>query len=195
MAYNIDNQRTQELRELVHAVIESKENIPSKAAPLIEETLLKMDREGLSLKEALEIPSSFIDGIYLQGYHFFQSGKYEEALPFFHSLQQLDPGDSRLTFAIAATLHHLKRYEEAAGYYFLYTVSDLTHPLPYYHMYDCFTKMGQSALASAVLQQAGRLAEQAPEHATLKGKIALELDHLKLLEKGVKETQNAFATA
>jgi len=181
-----------EIKQQIHAVM-AKGNTPPKAVHLIEETLLRMQEENLSAKEALGFSSELIDEIYDYGFHLFQSGKFKEALPVFFLLQQLDTADPRFIFAVAATHHHLKNYEEAAGHYMLYEILDSTNPLPYYHMYDCFTKLGDSYLAINALKVAKNLTENNPRYAELQGKIDLELKRLKSLESSSKEKQESSA--
>lgn len=185
---------TETLKQQIHEVMSQNANaIPSKAAPLIEETLTKMLSENLSLKEALGFTDEMIEEIYEHGYHLFQSGKYKDALTVFDLLRQIDGLDPRLTFAIAACNHQAKNYIEAAGNYMLYEALDQTNPLPYYHLYDCFLKMGHPALAFDALKLAHRLAGDNPRYTELKGKIEIELQHLKDLEGGSEKKQESTA--
>lgn len=174
----------EEIKRRIHVAIEEvQDKMPPKAAPLVEEALIKMETENLTAREVMGISQDVMEEIYEHGYHFFQSGKYKDALPIFNVLCQLDGGlDPRYTFAIAACHHHMKNYIEAIGYYMLYEVLDPTNPLPYYHMYDCFKKLNQSEMAFNVLAAAEHLADEDPKYAELKNKIELELKHLKSLE-------------
>jgi type III secretion system low calcium response chaperone LcrH/SycD len=176
-------ERTQEIDEIKQQIQEvmakDKDNLPPKSAPLIEEALKKVLAENISLKEALGFSEDIIEEIYEQGYHLFQSGKYQAALPLFSLLNLLESTNPRFIFAIAACHHHAKDYAAAAGYYMLYEGVDPVNPLPYYHLYDCFRQLGYPQLAHSALNLADRLAGDDPKYAEMKGKIELELTHLK----------------
>ena len=187
------NDDADEFKKQIESLIAEKGNIPSEVASAIEKSLLQVELENVSVMESLGFSPEMIDKIYEHGYYIFQSGKYKEALPVFNLLRELDGGEAHFTFAIAACHHHLKNYEEAIGNYMLYELLDDTNPLPYYHMYDCFTKMGQPLLAAGALQQAGRLAKQDPQYAELKVRTDLELEHLKSLKKGSQKKQESSA--
>ncbi len=161
-----------------------KDRVPPKFLPLMEEALLKIELEGLTPAEAVGIPQDMIEEMYTNGYHFFQSGKFKEALAIFNFITQLVDGtDPRFTFAIAAAHHHLKNYNEAAGYYMLYEMIHPENPLPYYHLYDCFKNLGNKELALAALITAQKIAGDDPINAALKAKIELELKHQESLKK------------
>jgi type III secretion system low calcium response chaperone LcrH/SycD len=178
---NMDDKMTNsdEIKKCIREVMaKDKAKIPPQAASLIEETLTRIELENLSLKDALGFSQDLIEEIYEHGYHLFQSGKYKEALPIFELLRQLDGMDPRYTFAMAASHHQIKNYSEAAGYYMLCEVLDSKNPLPYYHLYDCFTRINEPSLAAGALNAADRLAGENPQYADLKNKIEMELKHL-----------------
>lgn len=185
-AYNDDDEVKQLIhkpidKQVIHEAIERLPGeIPSKFVPVIEEALAKIEIEGATPQEAMEISDDVIDEIYEHGYHFFQSGKFKDALAIFNVLNQLVGGsDPRYVFAIAATHHHMKNYHEAAGYYMLYEALHPTDPLPYYHLYDCFRKIDNQELAANALKSALKLAEQDPKFGDLKTKIEMELNQEK----------------
>ncbi|MFI0434114.1 MAG: SycD/LcrH family type III secretion system chaperone [Parachlamydiaceae bacterium] len=177
-----------ETKQLIQQALEKvKDGVPSTFLPMIEEALLKIELEGLSPAEAMGISQELIEEIYENGYHFFQSGKFKDALVIFNFLTQLAGGnDPRFTFAIAAAHHHLKNYNEAVGYYMLYEMIHPASPLPYYHLYDCFKKMGNPELALAALMTADKIAGDNPAHAGLKAKIEVELKHQQSSEEEEK---------
>lgn len=161
-----------------HDLIDNLGDIPPEAIPLMEDAFVKMSREGLSLPEALGFTPEIMEVIYQHAYHLFQSGKYGEALLVFNLLRQLNPDDNRFTFAIAACHHYNKDYVNAAAHYLVYETRDIQNPIPYFHLYDCFTKLGHSAIALNALNEALRLAKLNPKHDKLKEKIQLELNYL-----------------
>lgn len=175
-----DKMEEVEIKQFIQAQIEqAKSKLPAKNLPILEEALNKVCLEGSSLKDALNIPQNLIDGYYERGYHFFNSGKFDEALPIFQFLSQLDNKEPRYILAIAATLHQMKNYDEAVVYYLLYGTLDLTNPMPYYHMYDCFSKLGSSDLGANALKAASQRAGQNPRYAELKTKLDLEIASFK----------------
>lgn len=174
-----------EIKKVIHSAVQGvKDKVPAQVLPMIEEALLRIELEGMSPLEAMEIPQEFIEEIYEKGYFFYQSGKYQDALTLFNFVTYLSGGsDPRFIFAIAATHHQLKNYVEAAGYYMLYEAIHPKDPIPYYHLYDCFKKIGNPELARNALKAAGKLAEKDPRYSELKHKIDLEIQQNESLEK------------
>jgi len=182
-----------EIKKLVHeSVMKVQQMVSPETLPLIEETLLKIGMENLTLCEAMEISKEVVEEFYEQGYHFFQGGKFKDALTIFNLLELFTGGsDPRITFAIPACYHHMKKYTEAAGYYMIYEALHPDEPLSYYHLYDCFKKMNQPLLAYNALIQAKNLVEKEAKYEDLKIKINVELNHLKTLENGVQKNNKA----
>lgn len=177
-----------QIKQDIHHIIEQfGDTIPSKAQPLIEETLAKMQADHLSLQEALGFTPAIMEVIYQHGYHFFQSGKYQDALLVFNLLHQLNPEDARFIFAIAGCHHYTKNYMEAATHYIAYELKDSQNPVPYFHLYDCFAKAGYPLIAQKALEEAFYLAGLQPKYAELKQKIQLELNHLNTLAENERE--------
>ena len=174
----------EELKEAVGTAVKEKAgSIPDNSKQLIEETVVRMLKDNLTLGDALEISPDLMEEMYDYGYRLYNSGKYKDALAVFEMLRNLDGTDSRFTFAIAASQHLSKDYTLAAGNYMLYEVLEPKDPLAYYHLFDCFTKMGQPMLAFDALSLASRLAQEGEEHAALRGKIDIELNRLKELQE------------
>lgn len=146
-----------------------------KDTELFQDVLNKVMIEGYSVNEALGIPKDFLEGIYEHGYRLYQSGHFEQALSVFRFLKEFDGTDPRFYFSIAATLHQMKQFEEAAGNYFIYVNLEHNNPLGYYHMSDCFEKLGKTQLASGCLYLASKIAEKIPKYQSLKNKIDLIL--------------------
>lgn len=179
-----------EIDQQIHsAVMQNNEKAAAKDTPMIEEALKKVIKEGLLLKEVLGFSPKIIEQIYEYGYLLFQSGKFKEALEVFTILRKIDNENKRYTFAIAATHHQMKHYAEAVGNYMMYQALDQTNPLPYYHLFDCFSKLNQPALAFNALMSARRLAENDPQHTKLKNKIDMEITRLKLSTENLQEKQ------
>lgn len=176
-------------KQKVHAALEKfGDQIPPKAAPLIEETIAKMEVDHLLPAEALGFSPPIMELMYQQGYNLFQSGKYQDALKIFTILRQLDITEMRYSFAIAASYHYMKDYLDAAANYLIYKSMDPSNPLPSFHLYDCFMKADYPQSALIALEEARILAERDPQAMVLNEKIKLELEHLKeFLKNNYKE--------
>jgi len=176
MAEDILNDNTAQIKEHIAQTLEmAKTKLPAKALPSLEEALNKALLEDKTAKEALGMPQSMVEEYYKIAYHLYKGGKFKEALEIFNYLRFLDGMDMRFTWAIAATNHLMKNYQVAAGNYILYESLDPTNPMAFYHLHDCFKKMGQSDLAMNALKTAKRLAENNPRYAELLGKLELEI--------------------
>lgn len=180
------------IRQQIKEVLEEeKHHLSPRIIPLMEEALVKVFEEGASPKEALNLTQDFIDEIYENGYHLFQSGKFKDALSFFNVLRNLDAMDARFTLAIAITFHRMKKYEEAVGNYVLYAALEPKDPLPYYYLYDCFSKLNLPLASARVLEVAHKLAEKDPQYADLNNRVELELANLKSSEGNAQQEQKS----
>lgn len=168
----------EEISKVVDEAIKRvKDKIPPDMLPLLKETVLKIQYDQIPPYEAMGFTPEMVEELYAQGYHYFQSGKFKEALNFFTMVDQMAAGtDPRFMFAIAATHHQMKNYKEAAGFYMFYEALHPTDPLPYYYLYDCFKHLNQPEMALNSLRGASRLAAKIPKYASLKAKIDLELN-------------------
>lgn len=156
-----------------------------KVSPEEQERLSKLVEEietnetGKSLKDILGFSAVDIEALYSYGYKFFQSGKFQDALPLFLFLRQLDPVSYRYTFGVAACYQNLKEYSKAAGNYLLCTYLDSDNPVPYLHMYHCYLSQNDIASACNALKETILFASDQPEYAEVKTKARLELKKLK----------------
>lgn len=144
----------------------------------------------LPLKDALGFTPADLEGLYNFGYKLFQSGKYQEALPYFIFLRQLDISSYRYSFGIAACYQHLKDYTKAAANYLFCTYLDMANPMPYFHMYHCFMNQGDVYSAFQTLKETILCASDQPAYAELKEKAKLEMRKLKQEIKHSSEKQN-----
>lgn len=169
----------EEIKSKIDITLEEiKDKIPAHMLPLMKETLLKIQMEQIPPYAAMGISQDIIEEMYAQGYHFFQSGKFKDALDIFTVIDQLAGGsEPRFQFALAATHHQMKHYEDAAGRYMYYEILHPTDPLPYYYLYDCFKNLNQPEMALNCLHGASRLAAKIPKFEKLKAKIDLEINH------------------
>jgi type III secretion system low calcium response chaperone LcrH/SycD len=92
--------------------------------------------------------------MYHHGHAFYTQGKYEEAIRVFGFLVIADHFDRRYHMGMAACLHMLKRYVEAARYYGIAWLLDLTDPAPPMHAAECQLAIGDRAQARKSLEHA-----------------------------------------
>lgn len=177
--------------ELKKVIEKGKENIPIELQAEFEEKMMKVFTSGGSLKKMMNIPQDFLEESYEKGYYLYKSGNFKEALPIFHCLQYLDPDDPRFVFGIAATYHHMKQYQEAAGNYLLYEAFDNSDPLLAYYLYDCFSHLGDRDWAIHFLKKAHYFASEDPKYQALKDKLEVEIQGFaSLIEKEDKKESN-----
>ena len=188
-------QDTDQTKRQVHEAIEKLgEEIPPEAMSLIEKAALQVALGLAEPKDALGLTPDMMEAIYQQGYNFFQTGKYRDALTIFNALRYLDILDGRYTFAIAACYHHLKDYTNAAANYLIYRQMDPLNPEASFHLYDCFFKTQNPTASLFYIQEALVLAGMDPKYADFKEKIKLETEHLnQYLEKYYKEKYGSAA--
>lgn len=171
---------TTQTREDVKAAIKQLgDRIPAKYQSILEDAITRMYEQNLTGKEALNISSEMMELIYAQGYQFFKSGKYKDALHMFAFLRSLEIESYRYNFALAACYHYLKEYENAIGNYLLASEIELHNPIPHFHMYECFMRLNQPLPALKELITVVIVSDQQPRFMELKEKAALELERLK----------------
>ena len=173
----VKNKDEADLERNINCALEKvKGKVPPETLSLIKTALIKATVDGTAPNKLMGISEDFMEEIYTQGYHLFQSGKFKEALNFFDVLLLFKGGnDPRLGMAIAATHHHLKNYEEAIHFYLLHLALHPKEPLAYFHMSDCFKKMNRPGSALHALEKAKHLAMEDEKFAYLRNKIELEL--------------------
>lgn len=183
------NQEVKDLQDQLNGVIDNlDEEISPSARKKLLEVIPKILFEGRSPREVFGLTPEMLEEIYLYGYNFFYAGKYKEAVPVFNFLRQIDPYDPRYTFAVAACYQMQKDYLNATVNYIYCGQLDPLNPLSYFHLYDCFRKTDHLFSAYNALLEAQIFAEENPEYAALKEKIALELEGFKpIFEEHVRE--------
>lgn len=171
------NPREEAVKQYMAQTLENaKDKLPEKAIPAFEKALNEIV-DGVPPKDVLGMSESMVEKYYTTGYHYYQSGKFKDALTSFTFLRFLDGMDMRFTLAIAATHHRLKEYDKAICNYLIFYGSDTSNPLPYYYMFDCFKNMNQLELARRALILAKKIAEKDPKYAVVLGRINLDINH------------------
>lgn len=165
-------------KKIEAALAAARAEIPAGEEHQLDHILDQVLVEGVTVREALEIPQPFIDKIYERGYSLFRSGKYKEAAVCFLFLTRLDPRDLRATFALAASHHKMGHYFAAINYYYTCCALDEKNPIPAYHLVDCFLKTDQLPLALGALVVAFDMAGETPMYAKLKKSMEVEFQAL-----------------
>ena len=75
--------------------------------------------KGLMPKQALNIGDDTMEAIYSQGYNLYNQGKYKDASYIFRLLMLLDYLTPKYILGLAACLHRLKDFKNAANVYLL----------------------------------------------------------------------------
>lgn len=120
-----------------------------------EEILQKVFSEGQSLKDSLKVSDQTLEFLYSQAYRLYKIGKYKDSSRYFHLLYLFNCNDLRYSLGVAACYHMQKEYMKAIQWYLVCAALDAVSPLPYYHISDCFLKLGNklSALISLKMME------------------------------------------
>mgnify|MGYP003392846221 CR=1 FL=1 len=146
---------------------------------LLEQALQK----GLMPKEALRINDDTMEAIYTQAYNLYNQGKYKEASYIFRMLMILDMTTPKFTLGLAACLHRMKDYVNAANLYLLCASLDPKNPMPHYHAADCYLQMNTIHLAIVSLKMAIDAAGDQPQFSVVKERAALLKSSLEVQAK------------
>jgi type III secretion system low calcium response chaperone LcrH/SycD len=179
--------QTKEREEITHAIQTFVNRQNTGFSPherdVVIHALTQMIVEQKTLKDIYGFTPAMLEVVYQYGYTLFKAGKYQEALLAFDYAKRLDPLDTRYPFSLAASHHYLKHYAEAAENYKICTTLDPSNPLPYFHAYDCYLKIGDLSSARDAIQHAVKAAEKQPQYAQLKQKAQFELEYVQEMLK------------
>lgn len=145
----------------------------------IRDATTKMFKQGLTAKDAMKIDPAALENIYAQAYRLYNTGKYVEASHIFRLLVLMNAMEPKYMLGFAACFHMLKEYENAAHCYTLCSTIDSESPIPYYHVSDCYSHIGDKASSIISLEMAIERAGSKPEFAKLKERSQLTLKTLK----------------
>lgn len=129
--------------------------------------------KGIMPKAALKISDDTMEAIYTQAYNLYNQGKYKEASYIFRLLMLLDYTTSKYVLGVAASLHRMKDYTNAANLYLLCSALDTKNPMPHYHSADCYLQLNAVELAVIALNMAITAAGDQPQYAVLKERAQL----------------------
>lgn len=130
-------------------------------------------------KEALGFSPERMDNSYAQAYVLYNTGKFVDASHIFRFLVILDSTEPKYYLGLAACLHMLKDYEDAAKVYMGCAMIDQNSPIPYFHASDCFIQMRDKGSAILMLEMAMQRSGERPEFQVLKERSRLMIENLK----------------
>lgn len=146
--------------------------------------------KGILPKHALRLGDDTMEAIYSQAYTLYNQGKYQDASYIFRLLMLLDYMTSKYILGLAACLHRMKDYKNAANVYLLCSTLDSTNPLPHYHAADCYLQLGFPEMAAFSLGLVLAAAGDQPQYAVIKERARLMKETLdKELDEKVKKAQ------
>lgn len=155
--------------------VNKAESNQEKSVNLLANEFLK---NGHMPKDILNLSDRQVEGLYAQGYNFYQTGRYKDALQIFRLLIMLNANESKYVLGLAACLHLMKEYKNAIDSYTLCSILDPESPIPYYHMSDCFLAAKDKYSAIVALDMAIKRAGGKAEFQMLKDRAAMTLQNL-----------------
>ena len=129
--------------------------------------------KGILPKHALRLGDDTMEAMYGQAYNLYNQGKYQDAAYIFRLLMLLDYMTSKYILGLAACLHRMKEYKNAANTYLLCSSLDAKNPLPHYHAADCYLQLGYPEMAAFSLGLVIAVAADQPQYAIIKERARL----------------------
>lgn len=142
--------------------------------PLLEKILI----DKVPVYKAMGLDSKFIEALYALAHQLFQSGKYEEAIPFYKMLAQIDGTDTRYIYAVAACYYAQKDWDAALDYYLNAATVNFYDPMPYFYASECQIERGNMDGAIFCLQETIKRATDQSKYAALAERAQLMLETL-----------------
>ena len=105
------------------------------------EALKEVYLKGRPPRHAMGISPEFMNILYSFAYNAYNGGKYEDAHNTFSMLNFLEPLTPKYLHGLAASLHKMKKYNEAVETYFTLAMVEGESPIPYFHIADCYEKL------------------------------------------------------
>lgn len=159
------NKKTKEF-SLSNLTEEQRNNVAS-------EVLRKMEKEGMSLKDATGVTEELLEEIYALAHGYYNQGKYIEANSLFQFLIGTSPAEYKYALGLGATFHQMGVYQEATyGFYLAHTIDEESPIAPYY-IIDCFLKQGRKEEAKELAQLTLELCGKREEFEEIKQRCEL----------------------
>lgn len=165
---------------LSHAVTPAKDTLKAMLSQAI--------NNGVMPKNALHINDETMEAMYGQAYNLYNQGKYKDASYIFRLLMLLDYVTPKYILGLAASLHKMKDYKNAANVYLLCGTLDAHNPLPHYHAADCYIQLGIPAIAAFSLGMAIEIAGDQPQFSVIK-------ERAKLMQHTLMQEMNKTSSA
>ena len=146
--------------------------------------------KGVMPKHALQLGDDTMEAIYSQAYNLYNQGRYKESSYIFRLLMLLDYMTPKYILGLAACLHRMKDYKNAANIYLLCGTLDTTNPLPHYHAADCYIQLDMPVLAIFSLGLAINASGDQPQYAVVKERATLMKEALDKQVKGEGQEQS-----
>lgn len=140
-----------------------------------EAVLMKMHKEGLTAKQAMNINENLLEEVYSLAYSNYDQGKYKEALSLFQLLTGASPNEYRYVLGFASCYHQLNDIDNAICGFSLAQGLDPINPTPAYYLADCFIKRELIPEAKDFLHLSIELCGKNEKHKNLKEKAELIL--------------------
>lgn len=134
---------------------------------------------GMNPQEATGLNPEFLESLYAQAYHLYNTGKYIDAAHIFRTLILMNSLEFKYVLGLAACHHLLKEYENAIKIYTICSVLDPHDPLPYYHSSDCYVQQQDFLSALVCLEMTLKMAGDRAEFAKIKERSLLSLEGVK----------------
>jgi type III secretion system low calcium response chaperone LcrH/SycD len=123
---------------------------------------------GMTIMQAVGLSSGLVEMIFNYASELYAAEKYEEAMPLFHFICQMNHRDVRYVYGCGACYHKCHRYLQAVSCYTMAHSLDPDNPIYCYHGADCFLQLNQPESARVMLAAAIGAAGDAPQHQKLK---------------------------
>lgn len=111
--------------------------------------------------------------MYAVGHNLYGQGRYADAAKVFGFLVVNNPYDRRFPQAMGATQQMLGRHDDAAGFYSMAIVLDMSDPVPLFHMAECMAALGHRQDAREAFDSVVKLCTQ-PQQQALRDKAAAQ---------------------
>lgn len=138
----------------------------------------RMVEENISLKESMGLTQQFIESLYGTAYQMYKSGKYKDSGALFRLLTLTEPNDTRFTMGLGASKQMHKDYDEAIIAYHTCAYQDLTNPIPYFYLSECYRQKNNNHAALYSLYQSILRIQRNPLYLPLLEKTLLLAENL-----------------
>lgn len=98
-------------------------------------------KQGKTLKEAAGVTDSMENEIYVLAKHYYDQGKYTEAVTIFEALSRINPIKYAYQFGLGSAFYQVHDYINALlGFFGAFRI-DPNNPMAPYYVADCFVKL------------------------------------------------------